>query len=147
MNEGVRLELAMPVWSHRLRLSGRCDAVEFHPSGEVVPVEYKLGKRRRWVNDDLQVAAQALCLEEMLGRPVLQGAIFHYKSRRLRKFDIDLKLRQETEEVIACIQALVEGGQAMPPPTEQLQRCGECSMHDICQPEMWRAAHNPGLEL
>ena len=73
MNEGVRLELATPVWSHRLRISGRCDAVEFHLSGEVVPVEYKLGKRRRWVNDDLQVAAQALCLEEMLGCRIPHG--------------------------------------------------------------------------
>lgn len=139
MSEGVRLELAMPVWSHRLRVSGRCDVVEFHDSGEIVPVEYKLGKRQRWVNDDLQVTAQALCLEEMLGRPVLGGAIYHQKSRRLRKVELDARLRQEAEMIIGHIHALINGGLPLPPPTDQLQRCGECSLHDICQPEMWRA--------
>ncbi len=146
MSEGVRLELAMPVWSHRLRISGRCDVVEFHDSGEIVPVEYKLGRRHRWINDDLQVAAQALCLEEMLGRPVLAGAIYHHKSRRLRRVELDARLRQETEMVISCIHQLIEGCRPLPPPTDQVQRCGECSMHDICQPEMWRAVHAPQQE-
>lgn len=62
VSAGVRVEYALPVWSRRLGLSGRCDTVEFHPGGTVYPVEYKHGKRRRWINDDLQFAAQALCL-------------------------------------------------------------------------------------
>jgi CRISPR-associated exonuclease Cas4 len=140
MKEGVRLELAMPVWSHRLRISGRCDAVEFHTSGEVVPVEYKLGKRKRWVNDDLQVAAQALCLEEMLGLSISRGVIFHHKSRRTRNVPLAIALRAETEQVIAAILAMVDLSAPIPPPTVLVHRCGECSLHDICQPELWRAA-------
>ncbi len=67
IKNGVRIEFALPVWSDQYGLTGRCDVVEFHPDGHVFPVEYKHGKRKQWLNDDLQVAAQALCLEEMLG--------------------------------------------------------------------------------
>ncbi|MDW8324706.1 MAG: Dna2/Cas4 domain-containing protein, partial [Burkholderiales bacterium] len=65
---GARVEYALPVWSDRLGLIGRCDVVEFRVDGSVYPVEFKHGPRRKWLNDDLQLAAQALCLEEMLGR-------------------------------------------------------------------------------
>ena len=73
VSAGVRVEYSLPVWSQRLGLTGRCDVVEFHPDGSVYPVEYKHGKRKRWMNDDLQLAAQALCLEETLGQPVAKG--------------------------------------------------------------------------
>jgi CRISPR-associated protein Csd2 len=68
--EGVRVERALPVWSERLGLVGKCDVVEFHDDGTIYPIEYKHGRRRRWGNDDLQLAAQAVCLEEMTGRKV-----------------------------------------------------------------------------
>jgi len=50
---GVRIEFALPLWSDRLRLTGRADVVEFHPDERVYPVEYKHGHRQQWVNDDL----------------------------------------------------------------------------------------------
>src|SRR5690554_2605501 len=68
--EGVRSERALSVWSDSLGLVGKCDVVEFHPDGRIYPVEYKHGRRRIREHDDLQLAAQAMCLEEMLGRPV-----------------------------------------------------------------------------
>ncbi len=70
LQSGARVEYALPVWSDRLGLIGKCDAVEFWPDGTVYPVEYKHGPKRKWLNDDLQVAAQALCLEEMLNRSI-----------------------------------------------------------------------------
>lgn len=140
MTEGVRLELAMPVWSHRLRVSGRCDVVEFHEDGKVVPVEYKLGKRKRWINDDLQVVAQALCLEEMLKIEISEGAVFHHKSRRLRPIKISQQLREEVENTLEVMHRLIEPTSILPPPTDKVQKCGECSLIGVCQPELWRGA-------
>ena len=93
VSAGVRVEYSLPVWSRRLGLSGRCDAVELRPDGTVYPVEYKHGKRRRWSNDDMQLAAQALCFE-MLGRAITKGAIYHQQSRRRREVIVDEALRR-----------------------------------------------------
>lgn len=78
--KGVTLLRALPVWSERLGLNGKCDIVERHPDGAVFPVEFKVGKRRKWENDDAQLCAQALCLEEMFGRSIPRGAVFHADS-------------------------------------------------------------------
>ena len=74
--KGVTLLRALPVWSERLGLSGRCDIVERHSDGSLVPVEFKKGRRRKFDNDDAQLCAQALCLEEMFGLDIPKGAIF-----------------------------------------------------------------------
>jgi len=136
---GVRVEFAVPVWSDRLGLSGRCDVVEFHPDGTIYPVEYKHGKRKRWLNDDLQLAGQALCLEEMSGRRVEKGAIFHAQSKRRREVLIDAALAAEVADTAAAIRALFERGTS-PPPLADSRRCGECSLQDICQPDLVRAS-------
>jgi CRISPR-associated exonuclease Cas4 len=138
VSAGVRVEYGLPVWSQQLGLSGKCDAVEFHPDGTVYPVEYKHGKRRRWINDDLQVAAQALCLEEMLQRPVPRGAIFHQQSRRRREVVIDDLLRQEVERAAAAVHELLAQRQ-LPPPVDDPRRCEECSLRGICEPELVRS--------
>ena len=83
--KGVTLLRALPVWSERLGLNGKCDIVERHPDSSLVPVEFKKGKRRKFDNDDAQLCAQALCLEEMFGQDVPRGAIFHAKSKRRRE--------------------------------------------------------------
>lgn len=139
VSAGVRVEYSLPVWSRRLGLSGKCDAVEFHPDGSVYPVEYKHGKRRRWINDDLQLAAQAMCLEETLGRPVPKGAIYHQQSRRRREVVIDDALRQAVETAAREVRQLLTG-KKLPPPVDDARRCPECSLRDICQPELARAA-------
>jgi CRISPR-associated exonuclease Cas4 len=82
--EGVRAERALPVWSERLGLIGKCDVVEFHPDGHIFPVEYKHGKKREKIHDDLQLGAQAMCLEEMTGKTITHGAIYHHGSGRAR---------------------------------------------------------------
>jgi CRISPR-associated protein Cas4 len=83
--EGVRVERAMPLWSHQLGLTGVGDVVEFLADGTPYPVEYKSGSRKVRVADSIQLCAQTLCLEEMLNCKVPQGAIFHHASRRRQK--------------------------------------------------------------
>jgi CRISPR-associated exonuclease Cas4 len=131
---GARIEYALPVWSDRLGLIGKCDAVEFHPDGTVYPVEYKHGPKRKWLNDDLQLAAQALCLEDMLGRPVPLGAIFHASSHRRREVEITAALRDRVVETADAIRAMLASG-ILPPPVNDA-RCRECSLREICQPEL-----------
>ena len=131
--EDVRSERALPVWSDRLGLVGKCDVVEFHPDGHLYPVEYKHGRKKLQVHDDLQLAAQAMCLEEMFGRPVTQGAIYHHTSRRRREVAITPELRQQVEETVAAIRAMLASGK-LPPPVNDA-RCKECSLIDICQPQ------------
>jgi CRISPR-associated exonuclease Cas4 len=138
VSAGVRVEYSLPVWSQRLGLSGRCDMVEFHPDGSVYPVEYKHGKRKRWMNDDLQLAAQALCLEETLSQPVAKGAIYHQQSRRRREVVIDAPLRQAVETAALEMHRLLTD-KKLPPPVDDPRRCPECSLRDICQPHLARA--------
>jgi len=130
---GVRIERALPVWSDRLGLSGKCDVVEFLPDGTPFPVEYKHGKKRQRLHDDLQLAAQALCLEEMTGKAVPKGAIYHHSSHRRREVAITPELRRKVEETVAAVRTLLDSG-VLPPPVNDA-RCRECSLRDICQPE------------
>ena len=131
---GVTLLRALPVWSVRLGLSGKCDVVERHPDGALVPVEFKKGRRRKFDNDDAQLCAQALCLEEMFGRKVSCGAIFHAKSRRRREVLFTGELRRFTEQNIGAVHQLIET-EAVPRAVHKPQ-CRECSLFEICLPEI-----------
>ena len=133
LREGVRVERALPVWSERLGLIGKCDIVEFDRNGTPYPIEYKHGPKRVKGHDDLQLAAQALCLEEMTGKAVPKGAIFHHTSRRRREVTITSELRQKVEETTLAVRAMLESG-TLPPPVKDA-RCKECSLKEICQPE------------
>lgn len=132
--EGERTEYALPVWSERLGLIGKCDAVEFYPDGRIYPVEYKHGKKRAKAHDDIQLAAQAICLEEMTGKPVTHGAIYHHSSRRRREVVINESLRQKVVETVAAVRTLLNAGK-LPPPVDDA-RCNECSLKAICQPRI-----------
>ncbi len=132
--KGVMLLRALPVFSERLGLSGKCDIVERHPDGSLCPVEYKKGKRRRFENDDAQLCAQALCLEEMFGRPVERGAIFHAASKRRREVDFTAQLRTITEDAVAGLRRLMEGGAV--PAAVFKPACEECSLYEICLPQV-----------
>lgn len=133
IKSGVRVERALPVWCDRLNLIGKADLVEFHPDGSVYPVEFKHGAKRQKLHDDIQLAAQAICLEEMLNRPVPKGAIFHATSHRRREVSITPELKQLVEETADAIRAMLASGR-LPPPVNDA-RCRECSLKDICQPE------------
>lgn len=132
IKSGVRVERALPLWSDRLRLIGKADLVEFHPDGRIYPVEFKHGAKRQKVWDDLQLAAQAMCLEDMLGRPVSQGAIFHASSHRRREVSITPALREQVMQTADAIRQMLASGR-LPPPVNDA-RCKECSLQEICQP-------------
>lgn len=129
----VTLLRALPVWSERLGLNGKCDIVEQHADGAVFPVEFKLGKRRKWENDDAQLCAQALCLEEMFGGNVWRGAVFHADSKRRREVEFSAELRQRTEDAIRQLHELART--ECVPPAEYREACTECSLFELCLPK------------
>ena len=137
MQSGVKVERALPLWSDRLGLIGKADLVEFHPDGSIYPVEFKHGRKRQKVHDDIQLTAQAMCLEDMLGRPVPRGAIYHASSRRRREVAITPELRAQVETTANAIRAMLASG-VLPSPVND-ERCRECSLKDICQPEVLAA--------
>lgn len=131
--DGVRVERAVPLWSKRLGLIGKADVVEFH-SDTPYPVEYKHGPRREKEHDDLQVCAQAMCLEEMTGKEVPRGAIYHHSSRRRREVVFTPELRRLVEEAITGIRLMLESG-TLPPPVND-RRCERCSLQESCMPSV-----------
>lgn len=145
---GVRVERALPIYSERLGLIGKTDVVEFRANGTPYPVEYKHGRKRVAEHDDLQLAAQAMCLEEMTGKTVRLGAIYHHSSRRRREVEITDALRQQVADTTAAVRALLQSG-VLPPPVND-KRCEQCSLLEICQPEAVAASgklHRLRVEL
>jgi CRISPR-associated exonuclease Cas4 len=140
--KGLRIERALPVWNDALGLIGKADVVEFAPDGSAYPVEYKHGSRDKAADiaacDDLQLAAQALCLEEMTGRPVPEGAIFYATSKRRRVVPIDATLRAAVSATAQAIRAMLASERLPAPltPTLAAKRCRHCSLHERCQPEL-----------
>ena len=132
--KGIKLLRALPVFSDRLGLNGKCDIVEQHSGGLLCPVEYKKGKRRQFENDDAQLCAQALCLEEMFKLPVERGAVFHAESKRRREVEFTPELRTLTEEAIQQLHRLLALEQV--PPAEFKPACEECSLFKICLPRV-----------
>lgn len=130
----VRIERAMPLWSDRLGLIGKADLVEFEADGSAYPVEYKHGPRRQQRHDDLQLVAQALCLEEMTGKAVPAGAIFHFSSRRRREVVIDAALRDAVDAAVRAVRDLL-ASPALPAPVND-SRCRNCSLIELCQPRI-----------
>jgi len=131
---GVRVTRAVPLWSERLGLTGRADVVEWHGAGggTPYPVEYKAGARRAWGHEALQLCAQALCLEEMLGGEVPAGAIWYHASRRRREVVFDDPLRAAVGAATAAVRAMLRGTRLPPAPNDA--RCPKCSLFDACLP-------------
>jgi CRISPR-associated exonuclease Cas4 len=132
LEDGHRTVRGLWLRSRRLRLVGVADLVEFRP--EPYPVEYKHGRRRRWDNDDVQLCAQALCLEETFGLAVPAGAIFHVRSGRRREVVFDEALRRATEDAVARLHRLLASGTTPPPVLHP--KCKQCSLYGLCLPEL-----------
>lgn len=127
---GVVTWSSVPVWSDRLQLSGVCDAVEV-VDGVPVPIEYKPRHIRRLMAPaSQQLAAQALCLEEMWGCEVRVGALFTRADLRRHEILIDSGLRAETEATIASCHEMVQE-QRLPPVLAD-RRCDKCSLAEVC---------------
>lgn len=142
---GVRRVMALAVSSELLRIAGVCDMVEF-VADVPFPVEYKRGKPKLHRADEVQLCAQALCLEEMTGQPVVQGALFYAETHRRVTVPFDAELRTLTLSVIADLRTVLASG-TTPPPTTQKSRCRACSLLELCRPALygrpvlsWRAS-------
>jgi len=131
--EGVRIERALPLWSVRLGLIGKADVVEFH-GVTPLPVEYKSGRLREFDNDELQLCAQGMCLEEMTGKSVPLGVIYHHGSRRRREVELCEKLRADVEKTVVEIRRMLSE-KTIPPPVND-NRCRHCSLKGSCMPEV-----------
>jgi len=131
--DDMRVERGLPLWSRRLGLTGKADVVEFHGSVPY-PVEYKLGKQRKWQYEAIQVCAQALCLEEMIGCPVPKGAIYYCSSRVRREIIFDVHLRETVVQVADAVRTMLKS-MAMPPAVND-QRCERCSLIESCLPKV-----------
>jgi CRISPR-associated exonuclease Cas4 len=142
LRAGLRTERALPLWHDEIGLIGKADVVEFEPDGTPYPVEYKHGSRHKAADiaacDDLQLAAQAVCLEAQTGYRVPEGAIFYASSKRRRVVLISEPLRQLVAQTADAVRSMLATG-VMPPPTQDARRCRGCSLRERCQPEALRA--------
>ena len=135
--EGVIETTRLYLYSETLHLSGFADVVE-ERAGVVIPVEYKHGQLGNWINEHIQLCAQALCLEERLpGKPsITYGFIYYVASQRRVKVPFTPQLRARTKAAI--VQAFRIAAQETPPPplTGNLAaRCPPCSLLPLCLPE------------
>ena len=138
----------LPVFSRTLGISGQCDVVEFRrgPDGvplrgreglwKPFPVEYKRGKPKANSADELQLCAQAMCLEEMLCCDIPQGALFYGEPRRRTEVDFTPDLRKEVRDCLAEMHRLYNRGYT--PKVKPGNMCRACSLKDLCLPSLTR---------
>lgn len=139
---GVRRTMAMSLSSRRLGIAGIADLVEFHKKGDAetpYPIEIKRGKAKTHRADDVQLCAQALCLEEMTGCAVPQGALYYAQTKRRVEVSLDDGLRELTRQTIAQLRQIFTTLET-PPAVYRADRCRACSLYDVCQP---KALTNP----
>jgi CRISPR-associated exonuclease Cas4 len=139
-----------------LGITGKVDVVEFRlstdaPGGCTLPgkegrwtpylIEYKRGSQKRGFGDDVQICAQALCLEEMLECSVTAGAIYYASTRKRREIAFGARLRADTATAIRGVRALIAAG--LTPPPDYGKKCDTCSLFDFCQPRLPAAGKEP----
>jgi len=129
---GVRTVRGLMLRSFALGVAGKADAVEFHGSTPY-PVEYKRGRPKAHRADAVQLCAQALCLEEMFGLPVPEGALFYGETRKRQPVAFDDELRALTVGVAAATRAMIVA--AYTPPPRFGPGCRRCSLAGDCRPQ------------
>ncbi|HEY9801803.1 MAG TPA: CRISPR-associated protein Cas4 [Leptolyngbyaceae cyanobacterium] len=136
VGEGSREEIwqIRAIWlkSDKYKLIGKSDLIE-SDNGEWYPVEYKRGSKGEWDNDEMQVCAQALCLEEMTGQSITTGYIYYAHSHQRQRVEISPELRQSAIATIEAVQTLLFTG-AMPQAVKT-KRCEGCSLYSSCLPQ------------
>jgi CRISPR-associated exonuclease Cas4 len=143
---GVRIARGLALRSFALGISGRADAVEFVGRPAVAfPVEYKRGKPKAHRADEVQLCAQAMCLEEMLGGAVPEGALFYGQTRRRVKIVFDAALRELTARTARDARANIVAGRTPPPVV--IPGCRACSLQAICRPDRFEKAPSVGAWL
>jgi len=129
---GVRTVRGIALRSLAHGLAGKADAVEF-AGGAPYPVEYKRGRPKAHRADEVQLCAQALCLEEMFGRPIAEGALYYAQTKKRLPVAIDAPLRALTIGIAAEVRAMIAAGRT--PPPRAMPACKHCSLADQCRPQ------------
>ncbi len=140
---------ALPVSSRIMGVSGECDMVEFQKAEDgvrlfghrglykIYPVEYKKGKPKESEEDILQLAAQAMCLEEMFSSKVDEGAVFYGETRRRETVEITDSLRAQVREIFQEMHQYYD--RRYTPKVKWSKKCNGCSLKDICLPKIGKA--------
>jgi CRISPR-associated exonuclease Cas4 len=126
-------EYGMPIRSLALGLVGKADAVERFADGRIEPVEFKRGKPKSQNMDEVQLCAQALCLEEMLGVHIEEGALYYGKTRKRTRVTFTDELRRQTAETAMRFHTLATEGKT--PQPLYAKRCARCSLVGLCLPK------------
>jgi CRISPR-associated exonuclease Cas4 len=185
MKAGVRIARGLDVKSESLGLSGQCDVVEFHrsagvppasgsvplPHETILPVEYKRGKPKAHRADEVQLCAQALCLEEMqssrahqgveapdvaasghllaqaataqAATTIPEGRLFYGQTRRRTDVIFDAELRALTKETAQRLHELIDSRET-PPAVYEARKCDACSLIELCMPNAMRFQKGAG---
>jgi len=137
LSEGHREETwqIRAIWlkSEHYKLIGKSDLIEAE-SGQLYPVEYKRGRKGEWDNDELQVCAQALCLEEMTEKTITTGYVYYAHSHQRQPVEISAQLRDDAIATIQAVTTLLQTG--LMPKAAYTQRCKGCSFYSQCLPKM-----------
>ncbi|MEX1115740.1 MAG: CRISPR-associated protein Cas4 [Akkermansiaceae bacterium] len=133
---GMRITRALPLVSVVHAMTGEADVVEFPKNGDVVPVEYKRGKPKLHRADEVQLCAQALCLEEMLNVTIPTGCLFYGEIRRRTAVTFDEELRAVTIRAIERLHELIAS--RVTPLAVREKKCDKCSLLEICLPDAMR---------
>ncbi|MBF20183.1 MAG: CRISPR-associated protein Cas4 [Hirschia sp.] len=147
---GLRRVSALDLASARLAIAGIADLVEFLPDNNGAetpyPIEIKRGKPKLHRADEVQLCAQALCLEEMTQRAVPEGALYYAQTKRRTVVPFDSELRAQTEKTIFELRAVLQS-ETTPPAIYKTGRCRACSLIELCKPRIaglsalaWREA-------
>lgn len=139
----------LPIKSAQMGISGNCDVVEFHKSGNGIalfsyeglwrpyPIEYKKGKPRTDGADEVQLCAQAICLEEMLACHISEGSLFYGENRRRTAVAFTDELRKKVFDMAKEMHDLWERGYT--PKAKPQKGCNACSLKEICVPKLGKA--------
>ncbi len=130
---GVRIARGLSLRSLALGVAGKADVVEFHGDGTPFPVEYKRGRPKSHRADEVQLCAQAICLEEAFGLAIAEGALFYGETRRRFAVAFDGELRRLTADVAAATRSMIAAGRT-PRPVKR-PGCRRCSLLALCEPD------------
>lgn len=133
-DQEVKKVTSLRIWSDELGVTGVCDLVEFH-DGQPFPIEYKSGSiQKAKVHDELQLCAQAMCLEEMFQKSVPKGAIYQVFSHKRRIVTFTDWHRQRAKEIVIHVRKLLQDGGV--PKAVHDRRCQDCSLIEHCMPDL-----------
>ncbi len=137
---------AMKVFSRSMRISGECDVVEFHRSEDgitlqgceglfyVIPIEYKRGAPKQHDADELQLTAQAMCLEEMLVTQIKKGFLYYGETRHRMEVIFTPELREKVRKSFEEMHSYYK--RSYTPKVKMNPSCKQCSLYDLCMPQL-----------